>query len=127
MKHYFNDFLLMSTVLAFTLFTSGCFQSVGYSIGVKNNSGVQLKEVGIANGGKQFGLGVLVDGGISSYETAENRFGKTLPKSMDVCFTSPNGIPILVESITLPRLSANRSIIITIDSKFEATATNGHK
>ena len=103
-------------VFALPLLMVGSTTADGYSIGIENNSGIELENFSIANSDTEFTFGDLSEGARTALGNADLQFGERSPRTLDIAFTPKNGVNIIRSTIEIPSLDDGESIQLSIDS-----------
>lgn len=102
-------------VLALPLLMAGSIVD-GYSIGIENESGVELDQVSISSSDKDFAFGAIPDGEKTALGNADLQFGDQSPRHLEIAFTPKNGRTAVRNVVELPILGKGESVKLSINS-----------
>ena len=110
-------------VLALPILMAGSLADEGYSIQIKNESGIELRDVVIAGQEdlttkreSEFGFGTISAGQRKGLGHADLQFVDQPPKQLDISFLPKHGSQLLKRSVDLPILGKGQSVKLTINS-----------
>jgi len=103
-------------IFALPLLMVGSTSGDGYSIGIENNSGIELGNFSITNSDTEFTFGDLSDGAKTALGNADLQFGNDSPRTLDVAFTPRNGSGIIRSTVEVPLIASGESIQLSINS-----------
>ena len=103
-------------VFALPLLMVGSTTSDGYSIGIENNSGIELENFSITSSDTEFMFGDLSEGAKTALGNADLQFGAESPRTLDISFTPKNGPSVIKSTVELPSLDGGESIKLSISS-----------
>lgn len=103
-------------VFALPLLMVGSTTADGYSIGIENNSGIELENFSITSSDTEFTFGDLSDGAKTALGNADLQFGAESPRTLDISFTPKNGADTIRSTVEIPLLDDGESIQLSIDS-----------
>ena len=108
-------------VLALPFLMAGSLADEGYSIQIENESGIELRDVVIAEQEdctteNEFKFGTIPKGQRKGLGHADYQFANLPPKQLEISFTPKHGRQLLKNTVELPILGKGQSIKLTINS-----------
>ena len=110
-------------VLALPFLMAGSLADEGYSIQIENESGIELRDVVIAEQEdgttepeNEFKFGTLPSGERTGLGHADYQFANLPPKQLEISFTPKHGRQLLKNTVELPILGKGQSVKLTINS-----------
>ena len=110
-------------VLALPFLMAGSLADEGYSIQIENESGIELRDVVIAeqeDGAtepeNEFKFGTIPTGERKGLGHADLQFVDLPPKQLEISFMPKHGRQLLKNTVELPILGKGRSVKLTINS-----------
>ena len=108
-------------VLALPFLMAGSLADEGYSIQIENESGIELRDVVIAEQEdctteNEFKFGTIPKGQWKGLGHADYQFANLPPKQLEISFTPKHGRQLLKNTVELPILGKGQSVKLTINS-----------
>jgi len=110
-------------VKRFFVLMAGSLADEGYSIQIENESGIELRDVVIAEQEdssaepeNEFKFGTIATGERKGLGHADLQFDDLPPKQLEISFTPKHGRELLKNTVELPILGKGRSVKLTINS-----------